>query len=106
MPSKKLTAALVHYDVLDTLSTWGRCVRTQRVRQRLLARDLAQRIGISEPTLRRAEKGDPGVAASVYLSALLVVGVFEASIRPLDPALYDESATARARPGKDDPDYF
>mgnify|MGYP003585192306 FL=1 len=106
MPSKRLTAKRVHYDVSDTLITWGRCVRTQRVRQKLVARDLSQRIGISEPTLRRLEKGDPGVAASVYLSALLALGVFHEAIHPLAPALYDANAAARARVSKDDPGYF
>lgn len=106
MPLKKLTANRVHFDVSDTLSTWGRCVRTQRVRQKLVASDLAQRIGVSEPTLRRLEKGDPGVAASVYLSALLTLGVFQDAIHPLAPVLYDASAAARARVRKDATEYF
>lgn len=34
----------------------------------------AQRIGISEPTLTRMERGDPGVAFGVYASALWLMG--------------------------------
>jgi len=34
----------------------------------------AERIGVSEPTLMRMEKGDPSVAMGIYASALWLMG--------------------------------
>ena len=37
-------------------------------------RQWAERIGVSEPTLMRMEKGDPSVALGIYASALWLMG--------------------------------
>lgn len=43
--------------VQERLVEWGRCVNVQRMRQRITATDLCRRLGISEATLRRLERG-------------------------------------------------
>lgn len=57
------------------LDFWGRCIRTQRVGQRLKARELCRDIGVSEATLRRIERGDPMVAVISYLMAMARLGI-------------------------------
>ena len=59
--------------IAHRLSTWGRCIRAQRVAQHIKAADLCTRMNISQATLRRVEQGDPGASASTYLTALWVL---------------------------------
>jgi len=93
--------------VAERLHTWGRCIRTQRVGQHIAAADLCARMGISDATLRRLERGDPGASVSTYLSALLVLGVMDFAAPSLDPILWSAEAHARARrlSDKDDDDF-
>lgn len=64
MPKRLLDTASLPTLVQERLSIWGRCIRTQRLRQRIAAADFCVRIGISEATLRRLERGDPGAGAA------------------------------------------
>lgn len=57
------------------LEFWGRCIRTQRVEQRLKAKDFCRELDVSEATLRRMEKGDPMVAVISYLKAMGRLGI-------------------------------
>ncbi len=95
MPKKNVI--VVNMNVLDKIRMWGNCVRLQRVRQHIRAEDLCQRISISRPTLRRLEEGDPGVAASTYLSALNVLGLLDRVAPELEPSLYLGGESTRAR---------
>ena len=54
------------------------------VAQHIKAADLCTRMNISQATLRRVEQGDPGASASTYLTALWVLGMFEAAAPGLD----------------------
>ncbi|WP_192805247.1 helix-turn-helix domain-containing protein [Noviherbaspirillum aerium] len=96
----------------ERLSSWGRCIRTQRLRQRITAAELCTRIGISEATLRRLEQGDPGVGTGIYLTALLTLGVVDDAAPPLPPPLWSDLPQRRVRlsrqerGGEDDADYF
>ena len=95
MPKK-----LLHVDTLPTLvqerlSTWGSSIHTQRLLQRITAADLCARMSISEATLRRMERGDPGTGVGAYLSAFLILGVIEEAAPSLAPSLW--SGTARRR---------
>jgi|GEM_PF-685717 len=83
--------------VLDRLTMWGRCIHAQRVQQRITATDLSQRLGISEATLRRMERGDPGAAVGAYLTALLTLGVADEASPPLAPALWQEPQRLRVK---------
>jgi transcriptional regulator with XRE-family HTH domain len=112
MPKKLLDTDSLPTLVQERLSTWGRCIRTQRLRQRITAADLCSRMGISEATLRRLERGDPGAGAGAFLTALLVLGVADEAAPPLPPLLWSDMTQRRVKPtrqergAKDDADYF
>jgi transcriptional regulator with XRE-family HTH domain len=97
MPKKLLNTDTLPTLVGERLSTWGRCIHTQRLSQRITAADLCARMSISEATLRRMERGDPGTAAGAYLAALLILGVFEDAIPALAPALWSDSPHRRVK---------
>lgn len=52
----------------------GEHLAIARVRRRESQRDWAHRIGVSVPTLIRMERGDPGVGAGIYATALWLIG--------------------------------
>lgn len=112
MPKKLLAAQSLPTLVQERLVTWGRSIRVQRLCQRLTAADLCTRIGISQATLRRMERGDGGGAAGVYLAALLVLGVMDEAAPPLAPSLWSEAPGNRVRHSRQergdaaDADYF
>lgn len=85
------------------LEFWGRCIRTQRVDQRLKAKDFCRELGMSEATLRRVEKGDPMVAAISYLRAMGRLGIL-AQLVPEPPdelwRAQDEWSRYRYRSGR------
>jgi DNA-binding XRE family transcriptional regulator len=56
------------------LRALGEHLSVARKRRRETLKVWAQRIGISEPTLVRMEKGDPSVSVGVYATALWLVG--------------------------------
>jgi len=112
MPKKLQNTEAVPTLVQEHLSTWGRCIHTQRLRQRITAADLCARLRISEATLRRMERGDPGTGASAYLTALLILGVAHEATPPLAPSLWSDAPHRRVKlssqeKGSDsDTDYF
>lgn len=112
MPKKLLVSTTLPTLVQERLDTWGRCIHAQRLRQRITAADLCERISISEATLRRIERGDPGAGAGAYLTALLILGMADDATPALTPSLWSASAQRRVklrreeRAGEDDADYF
>lgn len=97
--------------VQERLTVWGRCIRTQRLRQRITVTDLCNRLGIARTTLLRLEKGDPGAGAGAYVTALLVLGLVDQAMPMLPPALWqgdvgERVRLTRAEKGDDDADYF
>ena len=52
----------------------GENLAVARKRRREPLKAWAQRIGVSEPTLMRMEKGDPSVSMGVYATALWLMG--------------------------------
>jgi transcriptional regulator with XRE-family HTH domain len=111
MPKKLLHVDTLPSLVQERLSTWGRAIHTQRLRQRITAADLCARMSISEATLRRMERGDAGTAVGAYLSALLILGVMEESAPSLTPSLWSDAPNRRVKrsrePGaEEDVDYF
>jgi transcriptional regulator with XRE-family HTH domain len=97
MPKKLLDANSLPTLVQERLVTWGRCIHTQRLRQRITASDLSERMGISEATLRRLERGDPGAGVGAYLTALLILGVADQATPPLPPSLWSEMPNRRVK---------
>ncbi|MBR8655825.1 helix-turn-helix transcriptional regulator [Achromobacter sp. Marseille-Q0513] len=107
MPAKLRSSDAVPTAIAHRLSTWGRSIRAQRVAQRITAADLCARMNISEATLRRIEQGDPGASASTYLTALWVLGMFEAAAPALDAKYWQAvDPHARARSSASDHEYF
>ena len=112
MPKKLLHPNILPTLVQERLITWGRCIHTQRLRQRITAADLCTRISISEATLRRLERGDPGAGVGAFLATLLILGVMDDAAPALTASLWSESSLHRVRlsqqerGGKQDDDYF
>lgn len=112
MPKKLLTIDTLPTIAQERLSTWGRSIHTQRMLQRITAADLCARMSISEATLRRMERGDPGTGVGAYLSAFLILGVIDEAAPPLAPSLWSDSQHRRVklsqqeRGSEDDVEYF
>ena len=107
MPKKIRDAQAVPTLVLERLQIWGRAIRTQRVRRRIPSADLCARMDISDATLRRIERGDPGVNAAAYLTALWVLGILDTAAPLMDASYWQASSTARAsRIAQDEDDDF
>jgi hypothetical protein len=56
------------------LRSLGENLAIARVRRRESQRAWSQRLGVSVPTLIRMERGDPGVGAGIYATALWLMG--------------------------------
>lgn len=108
MPRKMLSADVVPSLVSERLTIWGRTIRTQRVRQRITAEQLCERIAISRATLTRLERGDPAVSVAGYMSAFLVLGILDEAMPPLRPVLWssNEHGRVKARREEGADDYF
>jgi transcriptional regulator with XRE-family HTH domain len=63
--------------VLSALVDAGQAIRVARLRRRLSARDFASRLGVSLPTLRKLERGEPGVALATFVSSLWLIGLLD-----------------------------
>ena len=88
--------------VLMHLRELGENLSIARKRRREPLKAWAQRIGVSEPTLMRMEKGDPSVSMGVYATALWLIGRHQALPQMAAPeldqgALEDAVRTAKAR---------
>lgn len=106
MPKKLVSEPFLHPNINARLAVWGRCVRVQRVRQKIKAVDFCLRIDISESTLRRLESGDPSVAAGTYLAALNALGLMDAVVPMPSAAWFEGSPNARVSGLGGDDDYF
>jgi hypothetical protein len=73
----------------------GENLAIARVRRRESQRTWAKRLGISVPTLIRMERGDPGVSAGIYATALWLMGRVAAL-----PALAEPAADKGALEGE------
>ena len=60
--------------VLNHLRLLGENLSVARKRRRESLKAWSARIGVSEPTLMRMEKGDPSVSFGVYATALWLIG--------------------------------
>jgi len=64
----------------------GASIRAARLRRNMTIREVAERVGVSMPTMRRVEAGDPTVAIGTMFETATVVGV----------ALYDPDPDIRS----------
>jgi transcriptional regulator with XRE-family HTH domain len=97
MPKKLTTTDTWPTLVQERLRIWGRCIRTQRLRQRITVADLSTRLGVSRTTLLRLERGDPGAGAGAYLTALLVLGVVDRAVPALPVELWQGDVGQRVK---------
>jgi transcriptional regulator with XRE-family HTH domain len=58
----------------QALRALGENLAIARGRRRESQRTWAKRLGVSVPTLIRMERGDPGVGAGIYVTALWLIG--------------------------------
>lgn len=102
MPKKPIPVETMPHVVLTQLRELGARLQIARKRRREARRLWAQRMGITEPTLARLEKGDPTVSMSAYAMALWLMGRVQALPELADPrldqaALENEIRTAQQR---------
>ena len=97
MPKKLRAMGAIPPLIAQRLDIWGRCIRTQRVSQHIPAADLCARLGISDATLRRMERGDPGTGAATYMTALWILGLLDTAVPALNPVYWSADPVARAR---------
>ncbi|WP_033293758.1 helix-turn-helix domain-containing protein [Amycolatopsis jejuensis] len=72
----------------------GEHVVTWRKLRGLTAEQVCQRAGISRPTLRKVETGDPTVTVETFLNVLRALGRLDSVVDALDPY---ETEFGRAR---------
>ncbi|WP_238114163.1 helix-turn-helix domain-containing protein [Yoonia sp. I 8.24] len=72
--------------VKSTLSQLGRDIQTARKRRRMSVADFCSRIGVSDKTLAKLERGDGGVRLETFVMALLALGMLDRLAEIADPA--------------------
>src|SRR6202021_3118607 len=70
----------------QALKALGENLAIARTRRRESQRAWAKRLGVSIPTLIRMERGDPGVGAGIYVTALWLIGRWSACGEVVAPA--------------------
>ncbi|MGB8352690.1 MAG: helix-turn-helix domain-containing protein [Chthoniobacteraceae bacterium] len=63
------------FDMEEILKTLGENIRLARLRRRISATMLAERAGMTRPTLRSVERGESGVTLGAYASVLFCLGL-------------------------------
>ena len=74
MPKSPQALQILPPAVTQALGSLGENLAIARVRRRESQRTWAKRLGVSVPTLIRLERGDPGVGAGIYATALWLIG--------------------------------
>lgn len=102
MPKRPTALDEMPAAALAPLRRLGEDLAIARKRRKEPRRLWAQRIGVSEPTLMRMERGDPSVAMGVYATALWLMGraaaLGEVAAPQHDQAALEEAVrTAQAR---------
>ncbi len=71
------------------LATLGQNLKTARIKRRISIKGFADRVGVSESTVIRLEKGEDGVSIGTLAMACLVLGEIGRISRFLDPGTDD-----------------
>ncbi|WAC75408.1 helix-turn-helix transcriptional regulator [Roseateles sp. SL47] len=85
MPKRSAAVALLPAEAAAHLRLLGENLSIARKRRRETLAAWASRIGVSEPTLSRMERGDPTVSMAVYATALWMMGRSRALADAADP---------------------
>ncbi|OWQ88117.1 hypothetical protein CDN98_08245 [Roseateles terrae] len=102
MPKRSPAVDLMPAEASAHLRLLGQNLAIARKRRRETIGTWASRIGVSEPTLSRMERGDPTVSMAVYATALWMMGRSRALADAADPqldlgALENDVRAAQAR---------
>jgi transcriptional regulator with XRE-family HTH domain len=65
---------MLSVDLKDKLARLGRRLRDTRLKRNEPQREFAVRLGVSIPTLRKMETGDPSVSIGLWIDALELLG--------------------------------
>src|SRR5438046_10417463 len=74
MPKSSQALQVMPPAAAQALRALGENLAIARVRRHESQRAWAKRLGVSVPTLIRMERGDPGVSAGIYVTALWMIG--------------------------------
>lgn len=74
MPKTPQALLTIPPAAVQALRALGENLAIARTRRRESQRAWAKRLGVSVPTLIRMERGDPGVSAGIYATALWLMG--------------------------------
>lgn len=85
MPNTTTSFERLPQPALKALAHVGHAVKTARLRCRMTAALMAERLQVSLPTLRKLERGDPGVSLATFMCALWVLGLLEQFAEAIDP---------------------
>jgi hypothetical protein len=94
VPKNSRALATIPPAAAASLRKLGENLAIARVRRREPQRNWAKRLGVSVPTLIRLERGDPGVAVGILITALWMLGRANALPDLADPA-HDRGALER-----------
>jgi transcriptional regulator with XRE-family HTH domain len=59
----------------EVVQLLGLAIRSERIRRHATISQLADRVGISKPTMIRIEAGDPSVSIGRFFDAAIVMGI-------------------------------
>lgn len=75
MSKRSLSSDSLPIPVRHAIKVLGENISMARRRRRQTQADVAARMMVSLPTVRRMEKGDPAVSIAIYYSALWALGL-------------------------------
>ena len=84
-----MPAKIASINARKALETLGADIKTARIKRRFSIKDFAERIGMSESTVIRLEKGHEGVSIGTLTMACLVLGELDRISNFLDPGSDD-----------------
>lgn len=84
-----MTAKINSTAAQKALNTLGADLKTARLKRRISVKSFADRMGVSESTLIRLEKGDAGVSIGAFAMACLALGEINRISELLDPGTDD-----------------
>jgi transcriptional regulator with XRE-family HTH domain len=101
----KFSENILYLKVEKVLGSLGNNIKLARLRRKLSAEQVAERSGISRPTLLAIEKGKPGVAMGSYVQVLFVLNLEQdldlvASDDTLGRKLQDAEMSVKRRASK------
>ncbi len=84
-----MTGKLNSINARRALEALGANIKMARLKRRIAVKGFAERIGVSESTVARLEKGDDGVSIGTLAMACLVLGEIDRISEFLDPGSDD-----------------